>query len=123
MNIGQARGLGMVDAEGKKLSLNTDAWKRIYTFVVEGYKSGMLQWSYSPEDNSLEPFYQVTYDETVQGGYNDNIPREFFDAYRKVSLQQAADLLKGDVSVEKGLQQLREQGQRALDQAHTAAVK
>ncbi|SFM05950.1 extracellular solute-binding protein [Paenibacillus sp. 1_12] len=46
--IGQAEGLGMMDAEGKKLQMQTDSWKRIYQLVVEGYRSGVLQWKYSP---------------------------------------------------------------------------
>ncbi|MFD0675940.1 MULTISPECIES: ABC transporter substrate-binding protein [unclassified Paenibacillus] len=233
--IGQTQGLSLVDAEGKKLLINTEAWKRIYTMVIEGYKSGMLQWTYSPEDktrfdkedveaedlfsagrsamtisnigqisglkqrgatfawsmtstpsadpnhkrspnfylypifsinaqaenvtnawevvkffnsaeaarieaktsvelpvrkafakemdgHSLEPFYQISYDETTQASYNESIPRSFGEAYRKVSLQQVSAMMKGEVSVDKGLQQLQEQGQLALDEAWAVAA-
>lgn len=228
--IGQAEGLATVDAMGKKLMVDTDAWKRIYRLVIDGYKTGLFQWTYAPDKqryekedveredvfstgraamtinnigqinglkqrgasfawdmtgvpsdhpgrsgnpnfylypiysinaraenvsnaweivkyfngaeaakiesktsmelpvrkafakevdgHSLDAFYKVTYDETVQSGYNEAIPRSFTEAYDKLSLEIMDAMLKGGLSVEDGLKRLQEQGQRALDEAH-----
>jgi multiple sugar transport system substrate-binding protein len=233
--IGQAQGLGMIDTEGKKLLLQTDSWKRIYQLVMDGYRSGVLQWNYTPgktryekedveaedlfsigrtamtisnegqlnalrqrgaafewglvgtpsadpghtrnpnfylspiysinaqaehvksawevikyfngaeaakieaktsndlpvrkafahemDGHSLEPFYQVKYEETVQGGYNENVPGTFFEKYRSIAKQQVDAMLTGEVTVEQGLQRIQEQGQQALDEAYAAEVK
>ncbi|MCS7461252.1 extracellular solute-binding protein [Paenibacillus doosanensis] len=48
--IGQAEGLAHFDASGRKLIADTDGWRRIYRLVLDGYKSGALQWDYSPPD-------------------------------------------------------------------------
>jgi multiple sugar transport system substrate-binding protein len=64
--LGQAEGLGMMDAEGKKLLIETDAWKRIYQLVIEGYRSGVLKWNYLPgktrydkEDVEAEDLFSI----------------------------------------------------------------
>lgn len=47
--IGQAEGLAYTDSAGQKVMLDTDSWKRIYRLVLDGYKSGVLQWNYTPD--------------------------------------------------------------------------
>jgi multiple sugar transport system substrate-binding protein len=71
------------------------------------------------DGHSLEPFYQVKYEESLQNSYNDKIPRTFYEMYDKLSVQLSAAMLKGEISVEQGLKQLQEQSQKALDEAHT----
>jgi multiple sugar transport system substrate-binding protein len=230
--IGRAEGLSMVNAEGTQLMIDTDAWRRIYRLVVDGYKSGVLQWTYTPDkkiyhkedveaedlfgagraamtinntnqihslkqrgatfawsmagvpsadpthtknpdfylypifsiaaqaDNvsnawevlkyfngaeaarieaktstdlpvrkafakevdghSLEPFYQVKYEETTEDGYNEKIPREFSESYNALADTLVNAMLNGEMSLEEGLRQMQEQGQPVLDKAHLA---
>ncbi|WP_239631563.1 extracellular solute-binding protein [Paenibacillus sp. H1-7] len=230
--IGQAEGLAIVDSTGKKLMADTDAWKRTYRLVIDGYKTGLFQWTYAPDKqryekedveredvfstgraamtinnigqfnglkqrgasftwdmtnvpsdapgrsgnpnfylypiysinaraenvlnawevvkyfngaeaakieaktsvelpvrkafarevdgHSLDAFYRVTYDETVQSGYNEAIPRSFAEAFDKASQDIMQEMLKGGLPVEEGLKRLQEQGQQALDAAHVA---
>ncbi|WP_028549963.1 ABC transporter substrate-binding protein [Paenibacillus sp. UNC451MF] len=228
--IGQAEGLAFIDPAGKNLMMNTDAWKRIYGLVIDGYKSGVLQWTYTPDKrrydkedveredmfgagraamtighigqinslkqrgasfawdmvgapssnpgrssnpnfyilpiysinaqaenvssawevvkyfngreaakiasktsmelpvrkefakeidgHSLEPFYNVKYNENVQSGYNENIPLSFTEQLQVIMEKQMEAMLQSGVSVEAGLQQIQEQGQQALDKAY-----
>jgi len=232
--IGDAEGLSSVDATGKKLVIDTDAWKKIYQVIIDGYKTGHLQWTFVPADkrrfekedveredlftagraamtignlgqvsslsrsgaafkwemtnvptnnpgksrnpnfyvypiyainaradnvdnawkvlkyfngpeaakieaktsmelpvrkafakevdgHSLDMFYNVSYEESVESGFNEAIPKGFGEAYNKVSLDIMDAMLKGSLSVEAGLKRLQEEGQRVLDEANVAA--
>ncbi|WP_179136262.1 extracellular solute-binding protein [Paenibacillus sp. 32352] len=227
--IGQAEGLAYTDPTGSKAMLDTDSWRNIYRMVIDGYKSGVFQWSFMPDKrmydkedveredmfsagraamtisnlgqinglkqrgatfawemtsapssnpghssnpnfsvypiysinaqaentaaawevvkyfngreaakieaktsmdlpvrkefakeidgHSLEPFYNVKYNENVQSGYNDSIPVSFTEQLQVIMEKQMQAMLQDGVSVEAGLKQLQEEGQMALDKA------
>ncbi|WP_282937714.1 extracellular solute-binding protein [Paenibacillus sp. RC67] len=69
------------------------------------------------DGHSMEPFYNVKYNETVQSGYNDTIPLSFTEQLQ-VIMEKQMEAMLGGVSVEAVLKQMQEQGQQALDKAH-----
>ncbi|WP_027086553.1 ABC transporter substrate-binding protein [Cohnella panacarvi] len=48
VKIGGTKRLSLLDAEGTKLMLDGEAWKKVFSQVVEGYRSGAIYYPHAP---------------------------------------------------------------------------
>ncbi|MCP1310560.1 ABC transporter substrate-binding protein [Paenibacillus tyrfis] len=74
------------------------------------------------DGRSMEPFYQVKYDDTLGGGmeFNPNTPTRFYEEFDKQADEQLELIMTGKTTVRQALQQLQKQGQQTLDAAWLA---
>lgn len=74
------------------------------------------------DGRSMEPFYQVKYDDTLGGGMdlNPNIPSRFYEEFVKKADEQIERIMTGKSTVRQALQQLQKEGQQVLDEAWLA---
>ncbi|MFB6367096.1 ABC transporter substrate-binding protein [Paenibacillus elgii] len=74
------------------------------------------------DGRSMEPFYQVKYDDTLGGGmeFNPKTPARFNWEFDKQADEQLELIMAGRTTVRQALQQLQKQGQQTLDAAWLA---
>ncbi|WP_179223599.1 extracellular solute-binding protein [Paenibacillus tyrfis] len=74
------------------------------------------------DGRSMEPFYQVKYDDRLGAGMemNPNPPSSFYEEFDKKADEQLELILAGRTTVRQALQQLQKQGQQTLDTAWLA---